>query len=109
MLLNGQAINPSGPAGPPITGSPASSASQCLTDTFSVSGRSGHNPPIICGENSNQHSKQRLEKKFMKFNMFDLSAVYVDIDGGCTDLVFQFLSGTSSRKWNIKVLKFGSL
>jgi hypothetical protein len=30
---------------------------QCLTDTFSVTGASGSNPPIICGTNSGYHGK----------------------------------------------------
>ncbi len=33
-------------------------ATQCLTDTFSVSnGGGGINPPTICGTNSGEHSK----------------------------------------------------
>ena len=30
---------------------------QCLTDTFSITGSPGGNPPVICGTNSGYHSK----------------------------------------------------
>ena len=30
---------------------------QCLTDTFSVTGSAGSNPPVICGTNSGYHGK----------------------------------------------------
>jgi len=33
-----------------------STASQCLTDTFSVSTSGGGGPPVICGENTGEHS-----------------------------------------------------
>ena len=35
----------------------ASSATQCLTDTFSITGVPGGNPPVICGTNSGYHGK----------------------------------------------------
>ena len=37
---------------------PVSTATQCLTDTFSITGPSGSVPPVICGTNSGEHSKQ---------------------------------------------------
>jgi hypothetical protein len=33
----------------------ASHANTCLTDTFSISGVAGSNPPVICGTNSGYH------------------------------------------------------
>ena len=38
-------------------GSPASVATQCLTDTFSIPGTGATTPPVICGKNSGHHSK----------------------------------------------------
>ena len=32
-------------------------ATQCLTDTFTVTNPSGLTPPSICGVNTNAHSK----------------------------------------------------
>ncbi len=32
-------------------------ATQCLTDTFSLTGPAGSVPPVICGTNSGEHSK----------------------------------------------------
>ncbi len=32
--------------------------SKCLTDTFSVSNPGGGSPPVICGQNSGEHSKE---------------------------------------------------
>lgn len=34
----------------------AAEATQCLTDTFSVTNPGGNSPPQICGTNTNQHS-----------------------------------------------------
>ena len=36
---------------------PVSLATQCLTDTFSVTGPSGSVPPVICGTNTGEHSE----------------------------------------------------
>ena len=33
-------------------------ATQCQTDTFSMTGVPGGTPPVICGTNSGYHSKQ---------------------------------------------------
>jgi hypothetical protein len=35
----------------------AAQATQCLTDTFSVTNPSGLTPPSICGTNTGEHSK----------------------------------------------------
>ena len=40
-----------------LGGQPFNLATQCLTDTFSVSGPSGSVPPVICGTNTGEHSK----------------------------------------------------
>lgn len=37
-------------------GKPYTSVTQCQTDTFSVTGVPGGNPPVICGTNSGYHS-----------------------------------------------------
>jgi hypothetical protein len=39
-----------------------STATQCLTDTFSVTGPGGSVPPVICGSNTGQHSKHDFLK-----------------------------------------------
>jgi hypothetical protein len=38
-------------------GVPSSLATECQTDTFSVTGSGGTTPPVICGINSGYHSK----------------------------------------------------
>jgi len=38
-------------------GVPSSFATECLTDTFSVTGSGGTTPPVICGTNTGYHSK----------------------------------------------------
>ena len=38
-------------------GKAVSSATQCQTDTFSITGNPGGNPPVICGTNSGYHGK----------------------------------------------------
>jgi hypothetical protein len=37
-------------------GAPYTDVTQCLTDTFSVTGGSGSTPPVICGTNTGYHS-----------------------------------------------------
>lgn len=39
------------------TGATVSDASQCLTDTFTVSSPGTTSPPVICGTNTGQHSQ----------------------------------------------------
>jgi hypothetical protein len=41
------------------TGVAASLATECLTDTFSVTGSGGTAPPVICGTNGGYHSKKK--------------------------------------------------
>ena len=50
-------------------------ASQCLTDTFSVTNPGGPAPPVICGTNTGKH-------------------MYVDSNEACNDLAF--LLGTTA-------------
>ena len=50
-IINGQ-INSGVATGPAV-----SLQTQCLTDTFSVTGPSGSVPPVICGTNTGEHSK----------------------------------------------------
>ncbi len=38
-------------------GNPVTLASECLLDSFSVTNPGGNAPPVICGTNSNEHSK----------------------------------------------------
>lgn len=40
-----------------LAGQPVSTATRCLTDTFSVTSPGGYTPPVICGTNTGQHSK----------------------------------------------------
>ncbi len=41
-------------------GKKVSTATQCQTDTFSLTGPSGSVPPVICGTNTGEHSKFKL-------------------------------------------------
>ena len=43
LIVNANAVTPS---------------SQCLVDQFSVTNPGGDAPPIICGQNSGEHSKE---------------------------------------------------
>merc|ERR1712117_168337 len=62
----------------------ACTVGQCQTDTFSVSGPP-NSPPIICGDNADQH-------------------MYVDVScTDCIDLGFQLGPGGATRQWSIKV------
>ena len=38
-------------------GAAVTTASQCLTDSFSVTSSNGNSPPTICGNNAGKHSK----------------------------------------------------
>jgi hypothetical protein len=42
------------------TGKEVSFATQCLTDTFSLTGPIGSVPPVICGTNTGEHSTEVL-------------------------------------------------
>ena len=39
-------------------GKPVSSATQCQTDSFTITGVPGGNPPVICGTNTGYHGKK---------------------------------------------------
>merc|ERR1711936_42063 len=67
-------------------------ASQCLTDTFSVTNPGGTAPPVICGTNTGKH-------------------MYVDSNDACNDLAF--LLGTSAvdtttvtQSWSIRITQY---
>ncbi|XP_059097431.1 uncharacterized protein LOC131891786 [Tigriopus californicus] len=67
-------------------------ATQCLTDSFSVTNPGGQSPPTICGSNSGEH-------------------MYVDASSSCNELAFQLGSSTIdassvSRGWSIKVTQY---
>ena len=40
-----------------VAGKPINQATQCQTDTFSLTGPAGSVPPVICGTNTGEHSK----------------------------------------------------
>ena len=83
-------------------------ATQCLTDTFSVTSPGGISPPSICGTNSGEHSIFFQFCKFFPMKNINFS-VYVDASDMCNDLVFQIgQNGISAtivqRTWSIKVI-----
>ena len=50
-----------------VTTSPGvafTAATQCQTDTFSITGSPGGNPPVICGTNSGYHGKNLFYLSF---------------------------------------------
>ena len=38
-------------------GVPVTQETQCLTDTFTITGPSGATPPVVCGTNTGHHGK----------------------------------------------------
>ena len=50
---------------------------QCLSDTFSVTNPGGQSPPVICGTNTGEHSKEHMKKSLLVYihrhNMFRFS------------------------------------
>ena len=70
----------------------ASLASQCLTDSFSVTNPGGGSNPVLCGTNTGEH-------------------MYVDASDACNELNFQLgtnpvgggvTTGLATRSWSIK-------
>ena len=67
----------------------ASLASQCLTDSFSVTNPGGGTNPVLCGTNTGEH-------------------MYVDASDACNELNFQLgtnpvgVTGLATRSWSIK-------
>ena len=67
----------------------ASLASQCLTDSFSVTNPGGGSNPVLCGTNTGEH-------------------MYVDASDACNELNFQLgtnpagVTGLATRSWSIK-------
>lgn len=81
-----------GVIGAPGATVPITTASQCLTDSFSVLSSTGQSPPTICGQNSGEH-------------------MYVDSSATCNDLVFQLGgtgrgTGVGQRQWSIKITQY---
>ena len=68
----------------------ASLASQCLTDSFSVTSPGGGTNPVLCGVNTGEH-------------------MYVDASDACNELNFQLgnsamgVTAVATRSWSIKV------
>jgi len=52
LLLNGETVNNNNGVGAQVT-----SSSRCDVDFFQVNNPGGNSPPIICGQNSGEHSK----------------------------------------------------
>ena len=48
-----------------VAGVAVSSATQCQTDTFSITGVPGGNPPVICGTNTGYHGKVRAKNRLV--------------------------------------------
>ena len=73
-ILNGMLINDDVVVlnnSQPITGS-----TRCVTDRFQVTNPGGMSPPIICGQNTGEHSK--LEKfEFAVLHSFNILEVFV--------------------------------
>lgn len=44
----------------PAAGVLYTAVTQCLTDTFSMTGVPGGNPPVLCGTNTGYHGKENL-------------------------------------------------
>ena len=72
-----------------VGGELASLASQCLTDSFSVTNPGGGTNPVLCGTNTGEH-------------------MYVDASDACNELNFQLgtnpvgVTGLATRSWSIK-------
>ena len=58
-----------GPTGGVPNVVPVTLASNCLTDTFSLTGPGGSVPPVICGTNTGQHSKKPPSFIFLFFSL----------------------------------------
>ena len=84
-------------------------ATQCLTDTFSVTNPSGITHPSICGINTGEHSNTFQEVFRQKLDdLIFFVSVYVDASEMCNELAFQLGNsgmGTAitARDWSIKV------
>ncbi len=57
-----------------LAGVAVSPATECLTDTFSLTGPAGSVPPVICGTNSGEHGNiskiTYLQKIFIMIEQF---------------------------------------
>ena len=70
------------------------------TDIFEATGKTGKNPPAICGANTGYHSK--LSMKIVWDNE-PIPQVYVEFGTSATDSVTlkHTYGDTSSKQWNI--------
>lgn len=90
--------------GAPVTditkGVAVATASQCLTDTFSISNPGGQNPPVICGSNNGEHGK--ITKQI--YRSFELSwilnIVFDSLCWCCRGLQHYELSIGNCWRWN---------
>ncbi len=86
-------------------GYPVSSATQCLTDTFSVTHTGGANSDLLCGVNTGQHCE--CSSHFSIINLFNIEflliSVYIEANDGCVQLNFILGLALVSRTWDIKV------
>ena len=85
-------------------------ATQCLTDTFSVTNPSGITHPSICGINTGEHSNtfEKGSAQDVDVQRSFFISVYVDASEMCNELAFQLGNsgmGTAitARDWSIKV------
>ncbi len=93
---------------------PASAVGRCLTDTFSVSGPDGSNPPIICGTNNGEHGINIFgvgKTKTFSHITINFLVVYVESSDCCNTLDFQLGANAvdaalANRQWSIKVCFF---
>ncbi len=68
LLLNGETVNNNNGVGAQVT-----SSSRCDVDFFQVNNPGGNSPPIICGQNSGEHSKYyilNIVKKVLSIHVF---------------------------------------
>ncbi len=90
------------------SGAPGTLASQCLTDSFSVTNAAGRSSDILCGVNTGQHRESWVNHIvcFLRSDLLFIFSVYVETNSGCTDLNFILGSGNVGvRLWSIKVQK----
>ena len=79
--------------------------SECLEDTFSISGDSVHKPLVICGVNSGQHSMFTWDTiQYNETNSLKC-AVYMDLPEGASSARINIATASQGleRSWKIKV------
>ena len=91
-------------------GKSVSQATQCLTDTFTVT-TNGVMPPTICGINTGEHSRPSNVTSMESDFFFIFVLVYVDANDNCNMLNFNLGNnglgtGIATRSWSIKVTQY---